>query len=75
VRFFLIEIKPDRIIRSGTKNTLAIDGIISVRRSKTVELSTILLNPSVSSILNKYEGTLPPKRVGSDSTVEGVGVF
>lgn len=37
------------------------DGIISVRSSKTGELSTIPLHPYVRSILDKYKGTLPSK--------------
>jgi len=38
-----------------------VDGILSVRSSKTGELSTIPLHPYVSAILDKYEGTLPHK--------------
>ncbi len=38
-----------------------VDDILSVRSCKTGELSTIPVHPYVSAILEKYEGTLPPK--------------
>jgi integrase len=37
-----------------------VDGVLTVRSSKTGEVSTIPIHPVVSSILDKYDGVLPP---------------
>lgn len=46
----------DRVRGDGIK-----DGILTVRSSKTEEISIIPVHPYVRTILDKYNGTLPPK--------------
>ncbi len=42
-------------------NDKVVNGVLTIRSSKTGEISTIPIHPVVSTILNKYKGELPHK--------------